>query len=73
VKTVDDSAVSPRLGVIWDPKGDGAHRFSASYSRFAEGRSGAGDQRAGRPLFVVLLGLPRTGDQPLGTPNDQPS
>ena len=35
IKTVDDSAYSPRLGVGFDVKGDGAHRFTASYSKFA--------------------------------------
>lgn len=44
VKTVDDTAFSPRLGVIYDPKGDGKHRFSASYSKFASKvDQGAGD------------------------------
>ena len=33
-KTVDDSAVSPRLAVNFDPKGNGRHRFSASYGRY---------------------------------------
>lgn len=35
VTTVDDSAVSPRLGLTYDLKGDGGHRFSASYSKYA--------------------------------------
>jgi hypothetical protein len=35
VKTVDDTAFSPRLGVTYDLRGDGAHRFSASYSKYA--------------------------------------
>jgi outer membrane receptor for ferrienterochelin and colicin len=44
VKTVDDTAISPRLGVIWDPKGNGAQRFSASYSKYASKvDQGAGD------------------------------
>jgi len=44
VTTVDDTAFSPRLGVIYDLKGDGAHRFSASYSKFASKvDQGAGD------------------------------
>jgi TonB dependent receptor len=33
-KTVDDSAVSPRLAVNFDPTGNGRHRFSASYGRY---------------------------------------
>jgi outer membrane receptor for ferrienterochelin and colicin len=44
VTTVDDTAISPRLGVIYDLKGDGSHRFSASYSKFASKvDQGAGD------------------------------
>jgi outer membrane receptor for ferrienterochelin and colicin len=44
VTTVDDTAFSPRLGVIYDLKGDGTHRFSASYSKFASKvDQGAGD------------------------------
>ncbi|PYQ47023.1 MAG: hypothetical protein DMF59_20000, partial [Acidobacteria bacterium] len=33
-KTVDDSAVSPRLAANFDPKGNGRHRFSVSYGRY---------------------------------------
>jgi hypothetical protein len=33
-KTVDDSAFSPRLGAGYDLRGDGRHRFSASYGRY---------------------------------------
>lgn len=35
VKTVDDSAYSPRLGVTYDLKGNGKHRFTASYAKYA--------------------------------------
>lgn len=35
VTTVDDSALSPRLAVNYDLKGDGRNRFSASYSKYA--------------------------------------
>ncbi len=34
IKTVDDSRVSPRLGAIYDLRGDGKHRFSANYGRY---------------------------------------
>lgn len=34
VSTVDDSAVSPRLGANWDLRGDGKHRFNVSYSKY---------------------------------------
>jgi hypothetical protein len=32
--TVKDSAISPRLGVIWDPKGDGKWSVSGSVARY---------------------------------------
>ena len=34
VKTVDDSAFSPRLAATFDPNGQGRHRFSATYGRY---------------------------------------
>lgn len=34
VKTVDDNAISPRLAATFDVKGDGQHRFSATYGRY---------------------------------------
>jgi hypothetical protein len=34
VSTVDDSRVSPRMGAVWDVKGNGKHRFSANYGRY---------------------------------------
>jgi hypothetical protein len=33
-KTVDDSAISPRLAATFDPTGVGRHRFSATYGRY---------------------------------------
>jgi carboxypeptidase family protein/TonB-dependent receptor-like protein len=33
-KTSDDSAVSPRLGVIYDVRGDGRNRITASYAQY---------------------------------------
>src|SRR5205085_2599422 len=33
-KTVDDSAFSPRLAAQYDLKGNGRHRFSATYGRY---------------------------------------
>lgn len=33
-KTVDDSAVSPRLAANFDPQGNGHHRFSISYGKY---------------------------------------
>jgi hypothetical protein len=73
VTTVDDSAVSPRLGVIWDPKGNGAHRFSASYSRFASKvDQGAGDQTSqGGRYSSYYWDYRGPAINPVGTPNDQ--
>jgi hypothetical protein len=34
VDTVNDSRVSPRIGAIFDLRGDGKHRFSANYGRY---------------------------------------
>ena len=34
VKTVDDSAFSPRLAATFDPTAQGRHRFSATYGRY---------------------------------------
>jgi outer membrane receptor protein involved in Fe transport len=34
VKTVDDSAFSPRLAATFDPSGNGRNRFSATYGRY---------------------------------------
>ena len=33
-KTVDDSAISPRLAANFDPNGNGRHRFSLTYGRY---------------------------------------
>jgi hypothetical protein len=34
VKTVDDSAISPRLAVTFDPAGNGRHRIVGTYGRY---------------------------------------
>jgi hypothetical protein len=34
VKTVDDSAISPRLAATFDPQGTGRHRISGTYGRY---------------------------------------
>ena len=73
VKTVDDTAISPRLGVIWDPKGDGSHRFSASYSKFASKvDQGAGDATSqGGRYSSYYWDYRGPAINPVGTPADQ--
>jgi hypothetical protein len=70
----DDSAISPRLGVMYDIRGDGRQRISASFGRYAakitDGNVGGGGQAAGNPaLFTYAYGGPAVN--PTGTPNDQ--
>jgi len=51
----DDQAISPRLTAMFDPKGDGRHRFSVSYnnyvSRVVEGVA-ASNSAAGTPATI---------------------
>jgi outer membrane receptor for ferrienterochelin and colicin len=73
VKTVDDTALSPRLGVIYDLKGNGAHRFSASYSKYASKvDQGAGDATSqGGRYSSYYWDYRGPAINPVGTPNDQ--
>ena len=73
VKTVDDMAISPRLGVQWDPKGNGAHRFSASYSKYASKvDQGAGDATSQGGRYASYYWNYRgPAINPPGTPTDQ--
>lgn len=52
--TADESSFSPRLGVTWDPAGNGRLRFGATYGRYvgrlAESVQGA-SSNAGSPNF----------------------
>jgi hypothetical protein len=53
---VDDSAITPRLSASFDPKGDGRHGFTVSYSEYAQ-RVGDGADNvstAGSPGFARL-------------------
>ncbi|MDQ5857369.1 MAG: TonB-dependent receptor, partial [Acidobacteriota bacterium] len=54
----DDSAFSPRLGLAWDPAGNGRGRFTASYARYvakiADGNVGGGGQGAGNPANITF-------------------
>ena len=49
----DDSAFSPRLGMIYDVQGNGRYRFNASYSHYVtkivDGNVGGGAAGAGNP------------------------
>lgn len=51
----DDSAFSPRLGLIYDLTGNGRNRFNISYGKYvakiADGNVGGGAQAAGNPAF----------------------
>lgn len=52
--TSDDSEISPRLGVIWDVRGDGRNRFFAGYNRYvAKLDNGINDEasNAGSPAY----------------------
>jgi outer membrane receptor for ferrienterochelin and colicin len=73
VKTVDDTAISPRLGIMWDPKGTGAHRFSASYSKYASKvDQGAGDATSQGGRYASYYWNYRgPAINPAGTPTDQ--
>lgn len=73
VRVSDDSGFSPRLGVQFDPRGDGRHRVTGSYSRYqsrvVEGPATAGET-AGSPGAVdFIYGGPLIN--PPGTPVDQ--
>jgi outer membrane receptor protein involved in Fe transport len=70
----DDSAFSPRLGVMYDILGDGRYRVNASYSHYVtkivDGNVGGGAAGAGVPaLFNYRYDGPVVN--PAGTPNDQ--
>lgn len=70
----DDSAISPRLGVMFDVFGDGRHRINAYYgtyvTKIADGNVGGSGQAAGNPsLFSWTYRGPAIN--PAGTPNAQ--
>ncbi len=53
----NDHNVSPRLGVTYDPKGDGRLQFNASYAKYVAAiHAGVGDQSAaGTPASLTYL------------------
>jgi hypothetical protein len=66
----NDSIVNPRIGVVWDPKGDGNWAVSASVSRYTAGLNDViadGSSSAGNPATVQWT---YTGPaiNPVGTP-----
>lgn len=71
----DDSNVSPRLGVLYDIVGNGRHKISASFARYAAKITDGSNvlstsQAAGNPgNFTFAYAGPVVN--PAGTPNDQ--
>jgi Carboxypeptidase regulatory-like domain/TonB dependent receptor/TonB-dependent Receptor Plug Domain len=73
VKTVDDSRVSPRLGVIYDIAGNGKHRASLTYGRYAAkiDQGPADSTSTGGRYATYLFNYRGPEINPIGTPLDQ--
>jgi len=73
VKTVDDSAYSPRLAAMYDPMANGRHRFSATYGRYvAKVEQGPADLTAPAGRYSYYLFDYRGPEiNPVGTPFNQ--
>lgn len=72
-RTVDDNAFSPRLAAMYDPAGDGRHRFSATYGRYvAKVEQGPADVSATAGRYASYY-WDYMGPviNPVGTPIDQ--
>ncbi|MFA6955000.1 MAG: carboxypeptidase regulatory-like domain-containing protein [Thermoanaerobaculia bacterium] len=71
--TSDDTYISPRLTAIYDLKGDGRYRFSASYneyvSRVVDGPATSGSS-AGSPAYIYYA-YEGPAINPAGTPTNQ--
>lgn len=66
ILVANDSMLAPRLGVVWDPRGDGRTAVNASFSRYAAAIAntiGGSGSRAGNP---AILGYFYFGD-PINT------
>ncbi|HJQ37625.1 MAG TPA: TonB-dependent receptor [Thermoanaerobaculia bacterium] len=73
VKTVSDSVFSPRLGVSYDLRGDGAHKFTASYAKYASKvDQGPGDATSfGGRYASYYWDYRGPAINPVGTPESQ--
>ena len=73
VKTVDDSAISPRLAVTFDPSGSGRHRLSGTYGRYvAKVEQGPADLTAPAGRYSYYrYDYEGPAINPVGTPWDQ--
>jgi outer membrane receptor protein involved in Fe transport len=73
VKTVSDTAVSPRLGLSYDLRGDGMHRFTASYAKYASKvDQGPGDATSfGGRYASYYWDYRGPAINPVGTPESQ--
>ena len=72
-KTVSDSRISPRLGAIFDLRGNGHHRLSLSYGRYAAKiDQGPADSTSPAGRYATYLFQYRGPSiNPVGTPNNQ--
>jgi outer membrane receptor for ferrienterochelin and colicin len=55
-KVADDSALSPRLGVVWDPSGNGLWSVTASYAKYVAGLNNSiadSSSAAGNPATLT--------------------
>jgi hypothetical protein len=72
-KVSDDSRITPRLNLTWDPAGNGRNRFTASYAQYAsrivDGPSTSGAS-AGSPGYIYYA-YRGPAINPAGTPADQ--
>jgi len=65
-----DSITSPRLGIVWDPKGDGMWSVSGSFSRYTAGLANSiadGSSAAGNPATLQWT-YSGPAINPVGTP-----
>jgi hypothetical protein len=72
-KVSDDSKITPRLNATWDPRGDGRHRITASFSQYAsrivDGPATSASS-GGNPGYIYYA-YKGPAINPPGTPNNQ--